>query len=174
MPFNLADTIQKYVAITSVGPSTVRGYPSGTTEAARAFLQRIDLRRFGADKERAFIKHLAIKTDQLRLSLPPNAKSWGLARKVLNIFLHNAFYNHYLRRQFRLGRAERFFEVPMDLAVSKGLRRGTQRGQLPTWNGIKRLRKEDHEIYQQRALDLAKEIGTTRVHLDALLWVQER
>jgi organic radical activating enzyme len=71
-------------------------------------------------------------------------------------------------------RAERYFEIPMDLAVSKGLRRGTRRGQLPIWKGIKRLSKEEHAVFQKRALVLAKELRTTRVHLDALLWVQER
>ena len=174
MPFHLTDSIQRYVAISSIGTSTVRGCPSGTLDAARNFLVTIKLRQLGVNQERLFQQRLDRLTKDLRSSLPPKAKYWGLARKILNMFLRDAFYNFYLRRQFGLGRAEPFLEIPLDSAVAKGLRRGTSRGSLPGWPDLKHLKPVDHAMFQQRALKLARQRKTARVHLDTVLWVQER
>jgi len=121
-----------------------------------------------------FQRHLDRLTEDLTSSLPPNAKYWGLARKILNMFLRDAFYNFYLRSQFRLERAEPFLEIPVDSAVAKGLRQGVPRGSLPAWPGLKHLKPVDHAVFQQRALELARLLKTARVHLDTVLWVQER
>ena len=174
MSFGLIDAIQRYVAVSSVGASTVRGRPRGTVSAAREFLVTIKLRQLGVKQERVFQQRLDGLTKDLRRSLPPNARHWGLARKILNMFLRDAFYNFYLRSQFGLEQAEPFLEIPVDSAVAKGLRRGTPRGSLPSWPGLKGLKPVDHAVFQQRALELARQLKTTRVHLDTVLWVQER
>ena len=134
----------------------------------------IKLRQLGVKQERVFQQRLKRLTEDLRRSFPPKAKHWGLARKILNMFLRDAFYNFYLRGEFRLGQVERFLEIPVDSAVARGLRRGTPRGSLPGWPGLKGLKRGDHAVFQQRASELARQFKTTRVHLDAVLWVEER
>ena len=39
VPFDLPSSIQRYVAVSSIGSSTVRSRPSGTLDAARSFLE---------------------------------------------------------------------------------------------------------------------------------------
>lgn len=172
---NLNEALQRYVAVTSVGASAVRGSPAGTADAAREFLAAVSLRQFGTNRERAFRERLDSTTEDLRRALPARRKHWGLARKLINIFLHNAFYNHYLRTHYRLDRAEPFFEVPVDSAVARGLRlKQSKDEKLPTWRGLVSLTAEENEKFQERATVLAQELGIARVHLDAVLWVQQR
>ena len=170
----MTDAIQRYIAVTSVGASTVRGSPKGTVDAAREFLAELPLRQFGVESEQLFHRRLNRVTEKLQRALPQRRRDWALARKLLNIFLHNAFYNYYLRRQNRLHLAETFFEVPVDSAVAKGLRRGYPKGAFPAWPGLTRLGQAEHAAYQRCAAELAERKGLARVHLDALLWVQER
>ncbi len=99
--------------------------------------------------------------------------NWGKV-KLLNIFLRNAFYNHYLRKHNNLEAAERHFEIPMDSAVAKGLHREFPRGTFRSWPSLKRLTRIEHAEYQHRSRLLATKSGLARVHLDAVLWVQER
>ena len=172
---NLNKALQRYVAVTSVGASAVRGSPTGTADSAREFLAAVSLRQFGTNRERAFRERLDSATEELRRALPAKRKHWGLARKLINIFLHNAFYNHYLRTHYRLDKAELFFEVPLDSAVARGLRREQSTGEkLPRWRGLVSLTAEENAEYQESAAGLARNWGVARVHLDAVLWVQER
>ncbi len=168
------DAIQRYIAVTSVGASAVRGSPSGTADAARDFLALVPLRQLGVSQQRVFATRLDRLTEELRRSLPPGRKHWGLSRKLLNIFLHNALYNHYLRSKYRLDRAENFFEVPMDSLVARALRRDAHPQELSRWPGLNRLTPSQNEMYQRRAATLARSMNIARVHLDAILWVQER
>ena len=94
-------------------------------------------------------------------------------RHALNT-VKRVFYNYYLRSQYNLGVAESFFEVPVDSAVARGLRRECPRGTFPAWPGLKRLGQAEHAEYQCHAAELANRTGLARVHLDAVLWVQER
>ena len=172
-PKNLS-AIHRYLAVTSVGPSTVRGSPQGTADAARNFLSALRLKQFGTSDRSRFSSALDRQTEVLRRSLPATRRHWGLARKVLNIFLHNAFYNYYLRRANFLGKAERLFELPIDSAVVRGLRRATTDAVLPTWQGLSRLTISENEEFQVCALQVARQMRISRVHLDAILWTQER
>ena len=88
--------IQQYIAITSVGASTVRGYPKDTVKESREFLKKLPLGQFGVRGELEFRQCLDKATKQLKKAFPHGARKWALSRKILNIFLHNAFYNHYL------------------------------------------------------------------------------
>jgi len=174
MADRLTNIIQQYVAITSVGASTVRGSPKGTVDSSREFFCRLSLRKFGVKSELVFRRCLDETTEQMKKALPKGRRDWALARKLLNIFLHNAFYNHYLREQYNLEWAERFFEVPVDSAVARGVRRKFPRGTFSPWPGLKRLKKKEHDEYQNHAELIAAQLGLARVHLDAVLWVQER
>lgn len=171
---HLAEVIRRYVAVTSVGASTVRGSPSGTADAARDALFSIQLARLGISDERVFRSRLNQLTEGLRRALPVGRRHWGLARKIVNIYLRNAFYNHYLRKTYHLDRSELLLEVPVDSAVAKGLRRSAATNELPRWPGLRSLKPAQHEEYQKYAIELAMLKKMSRVHLDALLWVQER
>ena len=174
VPFDLPSSIQRYVAVSSIGSSTVRSRPSGTLDAARGFLETIRLGRMGIKKGWEFRERPDRLTEDLRISLPARAKYWGLARKILNMFLRDATYNHYLRNEFNLDRAETRLEIPLDSAVATGLRRRSPRGSLPPWPGLRGLKPADHAVFQQRASELAAEYGMDRVHLDTVLWIEER
>jgi hypothetical protein len=172
MDLDLIELIQRYLAVTSVGASEVRGSPAGTAEAARTYLACLDLHRFGTADAESLQSELDAATEELAERIPAHA--WGVARKVLNIFLHNAFYNHYLRMEFHLDRAEQFFEVPIDSAVARGLRLRFGKGKLPAWLGVKALTPAANIRYQESATIVAQELGCSRVHLDALLWLEQR
>lgn len=107
------------------------------------------------------------------VQLPRAARSWGLARKVLNIYLRDCYYNAYLRRAFGRRVRETWFEVPLDRVVADGLRAHCDMSQ-PRWPGVKRLTAEESEQYQAAAAWLCARWGVTRVHLDTYLWVDGR
>jgi hypothetical protein len=103
-------------------------------------------------------------------ALPRAGRSWGVARKVLNIFLRDALYTVYLRDAFRLGRGEGLFELPLDSITAQRLRACVPRGQLPPWVGVKRLAPDASDLYQATAQTVADGRGIARVHLDAYWW----
>src|SRR5690349_17382238 len=106
-------TIRSFTARSTVGASTVRGRGNaGVVREARQFLRNIELGRFGVPSAKRFDRVLDDNTEQLRLALPESAQHWGIARKVLNIYLRNALYTGYLRDAYRLDRAEALMELP--------------------------------------------------------------
>lgn len=174
MTNSLISDLQCYIAVTSVGASTVRGSPSGTVKACRDFLTQLSLSQFGVKSKKVFYRNLDLETENLKVALPRGRRHWALARKVLNIFLHNVFYNHYLRKRYNLDAAEQYYEVPIDSVVARGIRKRSPRGTFERWVSLKVLGPEEHEKYQLHADLLANKKQYARVHLDAVLWVQER
>ena len=69
---------------------------SGDVATARAQLGRFDLRPFGTRDRTRFWAEINSATNRLEKALPTGARHWGLARKVLNIFLRNCLYTVYL------------------------------------------------------------------------------
>lgn len=174
MADTLIQILQLYVAISSVSASAVRGSPKDTAGAARGFLGKLQLRQFGVKHKSVFRQRLNKATEELRRKLPEERQDWALARKLLNIFLRNAFYNHYLREQYNLHLAESFFEVPVDSVVAKELRREFPKRPFGSWPGLKGLTKDEHTRYQDCAKELADKCGIACVHLDAKLWMRGR
>lgn len=169
--------IHKKLAIDSVGASTVRGQGvSGIVDSARAYLGNIDLIAFSVQDADVFRGVLDRETELLRKSLPQRAQTWGIARKCLNIFLREAFYNAYLREYYHLTIAEEWYEIPLDNVVAKKLRRRARLlGQkLPQWNTIKSLDVSTSDAYQAFALEVSQNMGIARVHLDTFFWVEGR
>ncbi|MGH7604124.1 MAG: hypothetical protein ACRENK_09030 [Gemmatimonadaceae bacterium] len=115
-----------------------------------------------------------LSTDDLVRTLPGKARSWGLARKCLNIFLHDAYYNSYLVREFGLAQAEPFYEVPLDGVVARELKRRAGRGKLPPWLGVKHLTQPLSDVLQSYAQFCSETMGIARIHLDSYLWVEGR
>jgi hypothetical protein len=171
----LINAIQFRQARVSVGPSTVRGQRTpGLAKAAREYLANLSLAQFGTSRAALFRSSLDRATRQLKAQLPRKGRSWGIARKVLNIFLRDAFYNHYLRKQFQLDRGEALLEIPLDSITAGHVRNGTRLGRLPRWSGVKHLKSKSSDCYQREAAAIASRKGVARVHLDAFWWAGPR
>ena len=172
---NLIDAIHVKVAISAIGASALRGQgAAGVVAAARDYLGNMRLGEFCVSRESQFRNRLDADTEKLLRAFPSKGRSWGAARKALNLFLRDAFYNAYLRKHFGLADAEYWYELPLDSAVARGLRRLAAKRSLPPWDGLKRLKPHQSQAYQEFAATVARERGIARVHLDAYLWVAER
>jgi len=171
----LLRAFQSRAARISVGASTVRGRGNaGVVAASRRYLRRLDLKLFGRPTKSQFDKHLDAATIELRDSLPLGARHWGLARKVMNIFLRDCLYTTYLDAAFGLRKNEAYFELPLDSITAVHLKRAAGHGVLPTWPGVKHLTEPVSAQFQDAASGEAAERGIPRIHLDAIWWSVSR
>jgi hypothetical protein len=160
-------SIKQYIAYGSVGASTVRGLGvKRVVAAARKALHKIDLTHY----KESFPTLLNTDTEVIRLSLPDGAQHWGVARKVLNIFLRGSLYNTYLTKQYELSHLDAYYEIPLDSISAKGIRANTLEKPLPKWVGVKHVSREINQNFQRLANIIANEKSTLRVHLDAIFW----
>jgi hypothetical protein len=167
--------IRSRVARIAVSASAVRGRGNkGVVPAAQRHLRHLDLAPFGTSDSGRFEKLLDHETEVLRVALPFGARRWGIARKVLNIYIRDCFYTTYLCEKFDLDQAEYLFEIPLDSFTSKGLRHDSGRGVLPPWPGVKGVTPELNAAYQKAAIPLAEKKDIARVHLDAFWWSVSR
>lgn len=167
--------IQSRVARAVIGPSAVRGRGhTGVCKAARAHLRKMKLSPFGTMREEDFKAALDEATEKLRRALPKKTQKWGLARKLLNLFLRDCLYTVYLAKKFNLGRAERYYELPLDSITARKLRQAAGRGRLDRWPGVIHLTDSLSDRFQAAALIQAKKEGIARLHLDALWWSVSR
>ncbi len=171
----LLAAFQSRVARIAVGASTVRGRGNaGVVDASRRFLRELDLGAFGRTGNGFFIVGLDRATEALRASLPRGARRWGLARKVLNIFLRDCLYTTYLDAAYGLGGNEARLELPLDSITARHLKRAAGRGALPSWPGVRNLTPELSAMFQDAAASEARSRGIARVHLDAIWWSVSR
>ena len=173
-PDSFITTVQRKVATSAIGPSSLRGQGKGVLKASQGFLSSMSLARVPKTSEARFMDWLDRQTESLLDAMPIKNRPWGAARKAINLFLRDALYNQYLNCHYRLGKTEPWLEVPLDSAVAKGLKHIAERGQLPPWPGLKRLRKWTGDIYQAFAAECARRKGIARVHLDMYLWLANR
>jgi hypothetical protein len=167
--------VRSRAARIAAASSAARGKGNaGAVKAARNYLRRMDLSAFGTDDATLFSVALNTRTGRLKRRLPLGARHWGLARKLLNIYLRDCLYCTYLNTEFHLARAEALFEVPLDSFTAGGLKQEAGRGSLPVWPGVRHLRPEVSAEFQNSASDLARGEHLARVHLDAVYWSMER
>ncbi|WP_442484452.1 hypothetical protein [Aeoliella sp. SH292] len=167
----LITDIQSYIAYGSVGASTVRGLRTkGVVDACRKALKQTDLRKFATSSEARFQECLDIETARIKRAIPSTARHWGVARKVLNIFLRGCLYNIYLNQHFKLSKAEHLFEIPLDSISAKAIKLNSDWENTPRWRGVKYVTPDVSHRYQELAADIAKQRNICRVHLDALFW----
>jgi hypothetical protein len=172
---NITD-VQNRVANTSIGASTLRRQgPSGMVKASRQYLAQLDLKKLNNITESQFQTWLAVNTENLMKKFPKDGEpNWGAARKAMNIFLENAFYDRFLAKCYNLQKLEKYLELPLDNSVVKGLKKDSEapetRHTMPKWSGIKHLNVEDSDKFQYCAKMVADKIGTTRIFLDLRYW----
>ena len=172
---DLIRAIQRKVAVSSVPASAMRGQGvKGVVSAARNYLTSLTVAKFATTQEAAFQMALNEETIGLRAELPRGARKWGLARKVMNLFLRDAFYNRFLSENSALDVAQSLYELPMDSIVAEALRKERGSEDLPSWPGLKYLTPSENEAYQAFANQIAVKRGILRVHLDAYYWAAER
>jgi len=163
--------VQRRTASVAVGASTVRGIgPADTAARARAHLAKLDLDKFCQPTEHRLRNTLDRETLALMRSLPDGGRYWGLARKLLNIYMRDALYNKYLSKHYRLSAIERWLEVPLDSHVGKRLRSEFPGSPLPAWRTIKGLTPELSAVFQSAARVIASDRGIAAVHLDLFYW----
>lgn len=172
--------LQRRIAQLAVGASAIRNQGgSGLIDTCRNYFENsIDLKEFFSSlpeqgKYRKFIdKH----TNAIVELFPEEAKSWGAARKGLNLFFRDVCYNKYLADKFILptnfsdnNGSLKHLEVPLDNDVEKGLIRHFP-NELPKWDGIKNLNPDKSDKYQKKAGELASKEKIAKIHLDLLFW----
>lgn len=164
------EAVQSRAARIACGSSATRGQGAGVVSAGRQFLAQLPLAQFSVSRPRLFEQRLDETTRQLCASFPQSAQSWGLARKVLNIFLRDALYTTYLADKYGLKESEANLEVPLDSITARHLCKAAGRGVLPRWLGVKHLTPKASALYQAYAAKLAKSHGIARAHLDTYWW----
>ena len=170
-PPSFIATLRRRTASAAIGASTIRRMgPKGTAKRARTFLAGLNLHRFRVDSKREFARTLDRATGSFLTALPRKAKHWGLARKLLNIFLRDAAYNRYLSQRFALWRVERWMEVPLDSHVGKQLCASREGAHLPRWKTVIGLAPGESTAFQKVATTVARRKGVTRVDLDVYYW----
>lgn len=172
--------VQRRIANTSIGVSTLRNQgPKGIIAQTRKFLSKLDLSNLPLSHSNDYQKWLDNETKNLmRLYMKKlSCKNWGAARKSLNIFMENAFYDKYMSRKYNLIRLEYFLELPVDNQFRKGIERDLKTEKidhdLPSWRGIIRLEAEDNEKWQSGANKLAIRFNIPRIFLDLNYWRPE-
>jgi hypothetical protein len=136
--------------------------------AGQEFMRGLNLSKFGTANPSGFARQLDRTTLRLQAALPRGARRWGLARKLLNIFLRDALYSVYLSRKSGMTDAEFLLEIPLDSITAKRIR-GEHHG-LPKWRGVRHLTPDLSAAYQIAAAASAEREGVARVHLDAYWW----
>lgn len=164
----------------SVGASALRnqGAP-GIVEAARVyFREEIELAKLfkALSTSTGYRKFLDTHTSNLLKTFPSKGKSWGAARKGLNLYFREVVYNKFISDYYGLPKsmdkynfAIAFLEVPLDFDVATGIRNDAKE-KLPKWKSIRELDKSTSDLYQKAAMEIAKEEGVARIHLDLKYW----
>lgn len=167
----LIPMIQGRAARVAASASALRGQKArGMTRIARQFLAELPLREFGVSNQRVFRRCLDRATIALMKALPRRGRSWGIARKLLNIFLRDALYTRYLADAFHLERVERWLEVPLDSITAEQIEARAPHPTVPKWLGVRHLSAAESEKFQFAATRLARPYGVARVHMDAVWW----
>ncbi len=137
-------------------------------QTARRYTGTIDLRRFRSRSRTGFLRRLDEATNELLYEMPRSARSWGLVRKGLNIFLKECLYCYYLREPSGIDRVERYLELPLDSLTGAALMKTDE--SLPRWSTVRGLTPSLSEQFQDAAAREGDQRGLARVHLDAFWW----
>lgn len=162
---------------TCIGASTVRGqnYP-GLLNKSRMILTKIDVNTFyKALNNYTYNNFLDRETLKFIKAFGKSKKpSWGITRKILNLYFRDLVYNSYISGYYRFNIHDKSklnqMEVPLDSFVARGINDNKQGLSLPKWTTIKDLKSELSLLYQQSASEKANALNIARPHLDLFLW----
>ena len=168
------------IAQVSVGASAIRNQGgAGLIEILRDYFEdEINPRIFFSilPKNQAFRNFLDDHTKKVLKRFPRGAKSWGAARKGLNLFFRDLVYNGYYANKYgvpddysALNNFMQNLEVPLDKEVAQGIIADAEE-KIPRWTNIKNLTPEISDIYQHQAQMIANNRGTARINLDLIYW----
>jgi hypothetical protein len=167
--------IQQFVAVDAVGITAMRNQGPGVLRAARGFLCNLDLSAVPTSSQQQYQAWLDATTDAILSALPVRNRPWGTARKALNLFMRACVCDYHLRCAYGLDMIEQWAEIPVDGVVACALKKQAGRGVLPRWQGLKHLKKADHQPFQEFAIRYARELGLPApVYLDNYLWFINR
>lgn len=174
--------IHKRLSIISVGASALRNQgASGIIKIAREYFYTIDIEEFMCclDSKEVFCNFLDKHTDNLVANFPESGRSWGGARKGLNLFLREIVYNKFFSDYYGLptqfiefNEKVKFLEVPLDKDVATGIFSESE-VKLPKWTSIKSLTPNISKEYQNAAQVIAQKEGFAKVNLDLRCWRKE-
>ena len=190
------DAIHQYTATTALGASTVRNNPEDTARIAREFLKSVAPTELRALTKHEFPDWLNEKTTELQNCLAQNTSikrraekrpgpgiitrenRFGLSRKILNIYLHNCYFNKILNERCKLERFRDLYEVPIDNDTQEWIIHLAREAELdvkPIANkvAIYKLTPSRNSLLQICAEDIASLLGTDRVFLDPLFYRQD-
>ena len=119
------------------------------------------------NSEEKFQEILDKHTERLQNKIPSH--SWGIARKVLNIFLFEAAHNVVLNRNYNFDKIVPFLEVPLDNPNAQKLRKYAKSGVLH-WTNISSLKRDASMKFQEYATQYAQEHNCERCYLDLYWW----
>ena len=147
---------------------------AGNQGAARKYLANLNLCRFTIVDEDGFAKALDEATEELERAMPKPI--WGFARKGMNIFLRDCFYNKYIHDHYRLKVVGPLLEVPLDHYVAQGIQEDIRRSEGTSlgWESIRKLDRCTSKALQEGASRIAARKQLLRVHLDLKWWGGER
>lgn len=170
--------MQRRIAQISVGASALRNQGAkGIIDICREYFENsIDLKVFVSSLKSGNHKsYLDKHTSQLLDKFPENGKSWGAARKGLNLFFRDVVYNLYLANHLGIPLNKKAndailkdLEVPLDKDVAMGIT--SKCSNLPKWKSIKNLTAKESEKYQSKASEYAKTLDIPKVHIDLEFW----
>lgn len=177
---SFTNDIHKRIATTCVTASALRNQgAAGIIEIARDyFSQSISLFELfqGLPDKNKFTDFLNYHTRELLFKFPIGGKSWGAARKGLNLFFRDLVYNKFVAEYFKLpqefieyNKAIQNLEVPLDSYVASGIIVDSGKPTLK-WKSIVNLDQETNDLFQSEALIIAQKRGVARVHLDLYYW----
>jgi len=170
--FDFLQTMQQFVATSAIGVSAIRNQGKGSLQSVRTALASMNLSPVTSMEQAEYRKWIDWNTNWLLSHWPGTGRPWGAARKSINLFMRDALYNQYLNREYNICHVEKWMEIALDSKVAEGLR--NRFSELPSWPGLKHLKERISDQYQDRAQQLADEIGLARVHLDMWLWLENR
>lgn len=179
MKNKLHHSIVRRIAQTCVGASALRNQGSpGIIEVCRNYFEKQWGNELG-DFFRAIKSHeeyknfLDLHTNLLSNKFPTptdgGKKSWGGARKGLNLFFAEVVKDRYLCSDYIFDENDlKNLEVPLDKDVSDKLKEASP--SITKWLGIRHLTEEMSEEYQKIALNEATVKEIHRYQLDLLYW----
>ena len=163
----------------AISSSTLRNQGAkGIITAARKFLREMKLQEMTeAFNTMHYATFLDKETNKLiaifsKLYDDKSFRNFGAARKSINIFARDVFYNKIFIEHYKINQGRKHYsqlELPLDSYTTKGILK-SHPDLKSHWNGIKYLTPDDNIILQTAATKIADSKKINRIELDIIWW----